>query len=97
MYYGFVFVFFKQKAAYEMRISDWSSDVCSSDLHPVRRCASASSNWMKRGKRASAPASPLLVLWWRRAVAAGPYCCVTSEKVHRIIAAIAIIDRKSVV
>src|SRR3546814_10052547 len=26
------FVFFKQKAAYEMRISDWSSDVCSSDL-----------------------------------------------------------------
>src|SRR3546814_1835139 len=29
--YGF-FVFFKQKTAYEMRISDWSSDVCSSDL-----------------------------------------------------------------
>src|SRR3546814_7430521 len=26
------FVFFKQKTAYEMRISDWSSDVCSSDL-----------------------------------------------------------------
>src|SRR3546814_3289827 len=31
MYYLFV-VFFKQKTAYEMRISDWSSDVCSSDL-----------------------------------------------------------------
>src|SRR3546814_15470445 len=41
--------FFKQKTAYEMRISDWSSDVCSSDLgtapadghrrrHPGRRC-----------------------------------------------------------
>src|SRR3546814_3610254 len=30
----FVF-FFKQKTAYEMRISDWSSDVCSSDLPPV--------------------------------------------------------------
>src|SRR3546814_204605 len=29
--YGVVF-FFKQKTAYEMRISDWSSDVCSSDL-----------------------------------------------------------------
>src|SRR3546814_3596864 len=27
-----VFLFFKQKTAYEMRISDWSSDVCSSDL-----------------------------------------------------------------
>src|SRR3546814_10088372 len=26
--------FFKQKTAYEMRISDWSSDVCSSDLRP---------------------------------------------------------------
>src|SRR3546814_20653889 len=37
------FFFFKQKTAYEMRISDWSSDVCSSDLRamvflrPVRR------------------------------------------------------------
>src|SRR3546814_5206190 len=33
--YGILFVFFfffKQKTAYEMRISDWSSDVCSSDL-----------------------------------------------------------------
>src|SRR3546814_20807662 len=28
----FIFFFFKQKTAYEMRISDWSSDVCSSDL-----------------------------------------------------------------
>src|SRR3546814_7608385 len=28
-----VVFFFKQKTAYEMRISDWSSDVCSSDLH----------------------------------------------------------------
>src|SRR3546814_10856728 len=29
---SFSFFFFKQKTAYEMRISDWSSDVCSSDL-----------------------------------------------------------------
>src|SRR3546814_9136080 len=29
---SYFFVFFKQKTAYEMRISDWSSDVCSSDL-----------------------------------------------------------------
>src|SRR3546814_6860663 len=28
------FFFFKQKTAYELRISDWSSDVCSSDLAP---------------------------------------------------------------
>src|SRR3546814_4660809 len=30
--YDFCFFYFKQKTAYEMRISDWSSDVCSSDL-----------------------------------------------------------------
>src|SRR3546814_17436962 len=38
MYVSFffcLFFFFKQKTAYEMRISDWSSDVCSSDLNRV--------------------------------------------------------------
>src|SRR3546814_16583444 len=34
MYY---FFFFKQKTAYEMRISDWSSDVCSSDLNAATK------------------------------------------------------------
>src|SRR3546814_7752826 len=39
-----VVVFFKQKTAYEMRISDWSSDVCSSDVahHEDRRHGSQS-------------------------------------------------------
>src|SRR3546814_4242504 len=38
MYNVFVFFFFfKQKTAYEMRISDWSSDVCSSDLGGVEQ------------------------------------------------------------
>src|SRR3546814_4216763 len=32
VFYLYVFFFFKQKTAYDMRISDWSSDVCSSDL-----------------------------------------------------------------
>src|SRR3546814_5939450 len=32
---AFCFFFFKQKTAYEMRISDWSSDVCSSDLRQI--------------------------------------------------------------
>src|SRR3546814_7551360 len=36
VYNNFSLLFFKQKTAYEMRISDWSSDVCSSDLR-VRR------------------------------------------------------------
>src|SRR3546814_19691142 len=34
--------FFKQKTAYEMRISDWSSDVCSSDLSSANRSTSTS-------------------------------------------------------
>src|SRR3546814_3524893 len=34
-----VFFFFKQKTAYEMRISDWSSDVCSSDLQRAETTA----------------------------------------------------------
>src|SRR3546814_1321954 len=33
----FYICFFKQKTAYEMRISDWSSDVCSSDLEEIIR------------------------------------------------------------
>src|SRR3546814_1590598 len=34
--YVLFFFFFKQKTAYEMRISDWSSDVCSSDLIVIK-------------------------------------------------------------
>src|SRR3546814_5733111 len=37
MLFLFDFFFFKQKTAYEMRISDWSSDVCSSDLPALAR------------------------------------------------------------
>src|SRR3546814_4255214 len=41
----FVF-FFKQKTAYEMRISDWSSDVCSSDLDvPIHPCPAGATPW----------------------------------------------------
>src|SRR3546814_6075845 len=39
------FFFFKQKTAYELRISDWSSDVCSSDLRKVRRIL-ADDGWL---------------------------------------------------
>src|SRR3546814_12083846 len=40
--YFVCFFFFKQKTAYEMRISDWSSDVCSSDLgHTLTATAGA--------------------------------------------------------
>src|SRR3546814_7828980 len=44
------FFFFKQKTAYEMRISDWSSDVCSSDLGAGGgcRCRWSGSIWRWR-------------------------------------------------
>src|SRR3546814_9670199 len=41
--YIIFFFFFKQKTAYEMRISDWSSDVCSSDLWGLRTSSEAPS------------------------------------------------------
>src|SRR3546814_6962149 len=44
--YIFLFFFFKQKTAYEMRISDWSSDVCSSDL-PCRAVRCATGPWQR--------------------------------------------------
>src|SRR3546814_6825883 len=50
------FFFFKQKTAYEMRISDWSSDVCSSDLSEEKNGPSTSSGQTEHGK--SVLASP---------------------------------------
>src|SRR3546814_19897577 len=52
--------FFMRKAAYEMRISDWSSDVCSSDL-----CAAAASV-------SAAPAVPATAFSWSRLTASWP-------------------------
>src|SRR3546814_404895 len=53
--------FFKQKTAYEMRSSDWSSDVCSSDLYPERR----------RRECKKGPAMPIPSLWTRRRAGTG--------------------------
>src|SRR3546814_4678543 len=44
---GLIFFFFKQKTAYEMRISDWSSDVCSSDLGAVKGATDMLAEQMK--------------------------------------------------
>src|SRR3546814_5294560 len=61
----FFFFFFKQKTAYEMRISDWSSDVCSSDLSTwdsgTPQCSAAKSTsrpWMVL--QAASAAMPLM-------------------------------------
>src|SRR3546814_10410972 len=54
--YGFI-LFSKQKTAYEMRISDWSSDVCSSDLsNPTFRVTTGAASYVLRRK----PPGPLL-------------------------------------
>src|SRR3546814_15511172 len=48
------FFFFKQKTAYEMRISDWSSDVCSSDLPKLGEAVCA---WIVRAPGSSLSAA----------------------------------------
>src|SRR3546814_7060229 len=61
-----MFFFFKQKTAYEMRISDWSSDVCSSDLGMLTRSGLTTrcNAWAKSSPapavRHDPPALPLL-------------------------------------
>src|SRR3546814_15269193 len=70
-YYVCVF-FFKQKTAYEMRISDWSSDVCSSDLtpHPTsprRLCRQGFVSFSRKGRRrcSGGPVGrPFSWEWW---------------------------------
>src|SRR3546814_105310 len=47
----FSFFFFKQKTAYEMRISDWSSDVCSSDLRKADKACSETHHVVMGGAR----------------------------------------------
>src|SRR3546814_9144241 len=54
----FCFFFFKQKTAYEMRISDWSSDVCSSDLSSPKRGAVAWHRGRARARNLQAAGTP---------------------------------------
>src|SRR3546814_6357692 len=53
---GLWFFFVKQKTAYEMRISDWSSDVCSSDLSPGKlrigiTAEQPATAWLQRSRK----------------------------------------------
>src|SRR3546814_5710271 len=51
-----IFFFFKQKTAYELRISDWSSDVCSSDL--VENAARQARAALEQERRGAIPHDP---------------------------------------
>src|SRR3546814_17379195 len=68
------FFFFKQKTAYEMRISDWSSDVCSSDLRGRNRVAPfvfTGIQILSPRLLVDAPEGPFSTnLFWDRAIAA---------------------------
>src|SRR3546814_4863307 len=72
------FFFFKQKTAYEMRISDWSSDVCSSDLWSI----SMSGRW--NGGNPEHSITP-----WAANIASGILrnrsapCCVVRPEAYR--------------
>src|SRR3546814_20186376 len=57
-----MFVFVKQKTAYEMRISDWSSDVCSSDLLAGNAAVAEGNRVVLVAADDEAPASILLVV-----------------------------------
>src|SRR3546814_7775946 len=65
-----LFFFFKQKTAYEMRISDWSSDVCSSDLRRrlryIERSNSAGSGSSPTSRRKTSSKLSRLAINWRR-------------------------------
>src|SRR3546814_1559930 len=66
--YASVFFFFKQKTAYEMRISDWSSDVCSSDLAAAAAAARAAAE--ETAEKAAAEAAAKTAADHRDAAAA---------------------------
>src|SRR3546814_10769135 len=81
--------FFKQKTAYEMRISDWSSDVCSSDLRRDLRapsqspsgCGSSSASRIARHSPSIVPSiSSVRKRRWHATVAAKP--SVTRSEEH---------------
>src|SRR3546814_2505572 len=55
-----VIFFFKQKTAYEMRISDWSSDVCSSDLLDARPGEADGEHVVRQHRAVAAGAEDLL-------------------------------------
>src|SRR3546814_3066950 len=67
-----LFFFFKQKTAYDMRISDWSSDVCSSDLVAI---GGAALPWADRAAFAELMLGWELRSWHEAHDRAGPVIC----------------------
>src|SRR3546814_4728615 len=89
-----LFFFFKQKTAYEMRISDWSSDVCSSDLL-------CSSRWFQEAMVANHYGTRRILLVGdavhKHPPASGLGLNSGIQDVHNLCWKLALVDRKSVV
>src|SRR3546814_4657046 len=91
------FCFFKQRTAYEMRIGDWSSDVCSSDLGWMFD-ESGRARWLWQGWRLLSPAGfiALLAGWYVVEIGRQPYVVYgllrTSEAVSPNITAAAVMS-----
>src|SRR3546814_3354476 len=84
--FGLFFFFFKQKTAYEMRISDWSSDVCSSGLRPSPISSSRGRRGCGCGWHAPWPVilslcSCFSLTWLWRAGSAQ----MLAEEIHRVL------------
>src|SRR3546814_4067899 len=70
------FFFCKQKTAYELRISDWSSDVCSSDL--TRPASETASAWNE-----DTPELDDLLLNIRRSISGTPQTCMKRVRIEK--------------
>src|SRR3546814_7907961 len=62
--------FFKHKTAYELRISDWSSDVCSSDLGVAPNLALLRNAWLQAGPWAGDEGIAVDMPWLKEALSA---------------------------
>src|SRR3546814_15970807 len=78
------FFFFKQKTAYDMRISDWSSDVCSSDLVDLRLYTPVVEPIRTIADQAAGPREAAAELCERRSIDREAHrVCEQAEKVRR--------------
>src|SRR3546814_7771072 len=82
--HSFLFFFFKQNTAYEMRISDWSSDVCSSDL-------------LMHDGRAQTIDAAIMLHGGEALVSKQKYQSLSAQEKEKLIKFLESLDRKSVV
>src|SRR3546814_11729848 len=75
-----VFIFVKQKTAYEMRISDWSSDVCSSDLSSRSGIARPGCSTPSTSSRGGVPSPASCRTWITRQLCAGSTGCWGNDR-----------------